>query len=87
MPRRVYNVDLDAFVSNGGILGQNCNTTLALQVIGVHDELADLLILTKDLSLFEQAVYQSSLAVIYVRDDGDISYIGANSHRAFSRFI
>ena len=34
---RVHDVDLDVVIEDGGVLGQNGDAALALQIVGVHD--------------------------------------------------
>jgi hypothetical protein len=71
--RGVHNVDLDAFVFDGRVLGQNGDAALPLQIAGVHDPVHDLLIGAVDAALLEHLVHQRGLAVVDVGDDGDIS--------------
>ena len=73
MARGVYNVDLGVAVANGGILGQDGDAPLPLQVAGVHDPVHDLLILPIDASLLEHFIHQSSLSVVHVGDNGDVA--------------
>ena len=75
MSGRVDNINFNAFIHNGGILGQDCDTTLFLDIVGVHDALRHFLILPENTALFQQFVYQSRFAMIDVRDDCYISYI------------
>ena len=70
----VDNVDLDPFVGDGGVLGQDCNASFTLQGVGVHDEFANLLIGAKYLALLQQGVDQSGLAVVHVGDDCQVAY-------------
>ena len=46
---RVDDVDLDAAIHDRRVLGQDRDAALALQLVGVHNEFADLLVLTEDL--------------------------------------
>ena len=48
----VDNVDLCIFISNCSVLGKNGNTTLSLDIIGIHDTFCHFLILTKYTALF-----------------------------------
>ena len=41
---RVHNVDFHVVVEDGGVLGQNGDAALALQVVGVHDPLDQVLV-------------------------------------------
>ena len=73
MARRVHDVDLGVAVLDGGVLGQNGDATLTLQIVGVHDTLHRLLILPVHATLLEHLVHQRGLAVVHVGDDGYVS--------------
>ena len=73
MARGVDDVDLRVAVAHSGILGQDRDAALALQIVGVHDAVDDLLIFTVDAALLEHLVDQGGLAVVNVGDDGDVS--------------
>ena len=71
--------------TTGGFL-KNKNVTLvvgteddlvpgALNIIGVHDSLNDLLIGSEHAALTKHSVYQGSLAMIHVSDNCYISYV------------
>ena len=75
MARRIDDIDLHAPVHDGGILGQDGYAFLALQRIAVHDQLAHLLVLAENLALLEQGIHQAGLAVVYMRDNSNISYV------------
>ena len=62
-----------ALVVYRGVLGQNGNAALALDVAGVHDAFLYHLIFAESTSLLEHLVNQSCLAVVNVRDDGDVA--------------
>src|SRR5262249_1006292 len=59
------------------VLGQDGDALLALQVVGVQDELAHHLVLAEDVGLLEQGIHQRGLAVVHVGDDGDVAQVGA----------
>ena len=44
MSRSIDDVDLLILVENCGVLGQNGDTTLTLDIVGVHDTLLDFLV-------------------------------------------
>ncbi len=69
----VHDVDLGLAVLDGGVLGQNGDAALALEVIGVHDAIHRLLILAVGAALLEHLVHQRGLAVVDMGDDGHIS--------------
>src|SRR4029077_16892314 len=54
-------------------LGEDGDAALALDVVGIHDALAEPLVGGKGPRLLQQAVDQRGLAVVYVRDDGDVA--------------
>ena len=51
MARSIDDVDLGIFIGNGGILGQNGDAALTLNIIGVHDAFLNLLIFSEDAGL------------------------------------
>ena len=72
-----------AGVVDGGVLGENGDALLALEVAGVHNALAglfDRVTLGERSGLPEHCVNQRGLAMIDVRDDGDISQVGTRGH-------
>ena len=71
----VDDVDLDAVVAYGGVLRQNGDAPLTLQVVAVHDTLRYILILPECAALLEHFVHQGGFAVVTVGDDGDIPQI------------
>ena len=73
MSRGVHDVDLGILIMNRGVLCQNGNTALTLQVIAVHDALLDNLIVTECAALLEHLIDQCRLAVVDVRDNCNIS--------------
>ena len=70
---RVHDVDLDLVVENGGVLGQDGDAALALQLVGVHDAVHQFLVGAKYAALAEHGVHQRGLAVVDVGDDGDVA--------------
>ena len=71
--RGVDDVDLRVAVPHGGILRHDRDAALALEVVRVHDAVDDLLIFAVNARLLEHLVDQRGLAVVDVRDNGDIS--------------
>ncbi len=76
----VDDVDGHAVVVDAGVLGQDGDAALALQVVGVEDALAHRLVLAVDVGLFQHAVDQRRLAVVYVGDDGDVADVLSLDH-------
>ena len=72
---RVDDVDLHAAVVDGGVLGQDGDAALALEIEGVHDPLHHLLVGAEDAALMQHGVDQRRLAVIDVGDDGDVANV------------
>ncbi len=76
----VDDVELHPAVMQGGVLGQDRDPLLALEVHRVHHPLGDLLALAKRPRLPQQGVDQGGLAVVDVGDDGDVSEVFAEGH-------
>jgi len=66
--------------ADGGVLGQDRNTALALQVVRVHHALGHLLVLAEHARLAEQAVDEGRLAVVHMGDDGEVAKVSACDH-------
>ena len=66
----IDNVDFGVFV-------MNCDTTLSLNIVGVHDTFLNLLIGTENTALFQKLVYQSGFTMVNVGNDGYVTYIFA----------
>ena len=73
--RGVHDVDLHVAVLDGGVLGQDGDAPLPLQVPGVHDPVLDLLVGPEGAALLEHFVHEGGLAVVNVGDDGDVSKV------------
>ena len=79
--RRVDDVDavvgVGALVEplDGRVLGQDRDAALALQVVRIHDPLAELLARVERLALAQQLVDQRGLAVVDVGDDRDVAQV------------
>jgi hypothetical protein len=69
---RVDDVDLVAVVVERGVLGEDGDAALALQIVGVHDAIGDGLVGAEGAALAKHGVDQRGLAVIDVGDDGDV---------------
>ena len=70
---RVDDVDLDVVIADAGGLGQNRDAALALEIVRVHRAVEHGLVVAENAALFEHRVDERGLAVVDVRDDGDIS--------------
>jgi hypothetical protein len=73
VPGRVDDVDLDAAVHHGGVLGQDRDALLALEFVRVEDQLADVLVGAEEPALLQQPVDERRLAVVDVGDDRDVT--------------
>ena len=63
------------FQTTRGALGQDGDPALALEIVGVHRPLLNLLVLAERAGLLQQLVDQRSLAVVDMRDDGDVAQV------------
>ena len=70
---RVHDVDQRLAVMDGGVLGQDGDAALALELVAVHRPLGDALVGAEHAALAEHRVDQRGLAVIDVGDDGDVA--------------
>ena len=62
-----------SLVVDGGVLGQDGDAALALEVVAVHRALGDALVGAEGAALVQQGVDQRGLAVVDVGDDGDVA--------------
>ena len=58
---------------DGGVLREDGDAALALEVGVVHRALGDPLVGAEDAALVQQGVDERGLAVVDVRDDGDVA--------------
>ena len=72
---RVHDIDFVALIVHGGVLGENRDAALPLQVAGIHDPIHHRLIFPIDTALLEHLVNQGRLAMVNVGDDRDISNV------------
>ena len=74
---RVDDVDAHALPGDGGVLGEDRDAALALERVGVERALLHDLAAAERAGLLEQPVDERGLAVVDVRDDGDVSDVTA----------
>ena len=74
----IDDVDLDAVIIHGSILRQNGDAALFFDGVIIHHAVADLLVLAENAALLEHLVDERGLAVVNVRDNGDIADIFTN---------
>ena len=71
--RRVDDVDQHVVVVDGGVLRENRDAALALELGVVHGALGDPLVRAERAALVQQRVDERGLAVVDVGDDGDVA--------------
>ena len=85
MAGRVDDVDVGAqftlLVADRAVLGEDRDPPLALEVVGVHHALGDVLVLRERAGLNQQLVDERRLAVVDVGDDRDVAQmLGRRGH-------
>ena len=83
---RVDDVDLDAVVLDGYVLGEDGDAALALLVIGVEHALLDLLVVTEGVGRLQHLVDEGRLAVVDVGDDCDVPDVLLEHRHLFDGF-
>ena len=58
-----------------GAFGEDGDAALALQVVGIHGALGHLLVGAEGAALAQQLIDQRGLAMVDMRDDGDVANI------------
>jgi hypothetical protein len=64
----------------GGVLGEYRNSTLALENVRVHDPVRRRGTWAERPGLLQQFVDERSLAMVDMRNDGDVSYVLSVGH-------
>ncbi len=78
----VHDVELDPVMAQGGVLGEDRDALLALQVHRVHHPLGHVLAGPERAGLPQHGVHQSGLAMVDVSDDRHVAdVISGNEHR------
>ncbi len=70
---RVHDIDFRVVIGERGVLRQNRDAALALEIVRVHHARDDFLIRAKNSALLEHGVHQRRFPVVHVGDDGDIA--------------
>ena len=78
---RVDDVQADPVVIDGRLLGEDRDPLLALEVARVHHPVDERLVRPERPGLAEHRVDERGLAVVHVRDDGDVPKLGPNRRR------
>ena len=73
MARRVDDVDQEILVVDGRVLGHDRDAALPLELVAVHGALGHALVGAERAALVQQRIDERRLAVIDVRDDGDVA--------------
>jgi hypothetical protein len=76
----VDDVDLDSAVVHGGVLGEDRDALLPLEIHRVHHPLGDVLVLPEGSGLPEHGVHERRLSVVDVGDDRHVSDVFAQGH-------
>jgi hypothetical protein len=72
VPGGIDDIDVRALVAHRAVLGEDGDAALALQVVRIHDPFLHVLVRREGARLLQQLVDQRGLAVVDVRDDGDV---------------
>ena len=80
--RCVDDVERHVAVAHRGVLREDRDALLALEVVRVHHPFGDVLVGAEGARLPQQTVDERGLAVIDVRDDRDVAQVGAYRHRS-----
>src|SRR5262245_52297041 len=73
MPRGIDDVDEDVVVANRGVLRENCDAALTLELVAVQRTLRDALVRPERSTLMQQRVDQRRLAMVDVRDNRHVA--------------
>ena len=84
MPGRVHDVDAHALVSDRRILGEDGDAALALELVRIHDALGHFRVGLENAALPEHGVDERRLAVVHVRDDGDVPDVRIQTNAPFA---
>ena len=80
----VHDVDLDALVDDGTVLGVDGDAAFTFQVVAVHDAVHDLFIGTEYIALAQECVHQRGFSSVDMGDDGYIDDLFFFVHYAFT---
>ena len=83
--RRVDDVDQQVVVVDRGVLRQDRDAALALELVAVHGALGHALVRAECAALVQHRVDERGLAVIDVGDDGDVAAIRVGDRGRISR--
>ena len=83
----IDNIDLDAVVIHGCILGKDGDAALPLDVAGIHDPLGHCLIVPEDAGLAQEVVHKRRLAVVDMGYNRDVPDILSCLHNSLPSFL
>ena len=73
--RRVNDINLCTLIIDRDVLGENRDTSFTLQFIVIQNQVASLLILTKEISGEQHLIDQRRLSVVHVRNNRNVSNV------------
>ena len=80
--RRIHDVNFRPAEEKCRVLGQDGDAALAFQLVRIHHALDHRFVGAEDAALFQHGVHQRGLAVVHVRDNGDVANL--LTHDSFS---
>ena len=80
MPRRIDDVDTPVLPVDGGVLRQDRDASLALEIVRIHHALRHGRPLVERAGLLQQPVDEGRLAVVDMRDDRDVANFLGREH-------
>ncbi|GBE30088.1 hypothetical protein BMS3Bbin04_01114 [bacterium BMS3Bbin04] len=77
----IHDVDRGPLPIDRSVFGHDGDAFFALEIIAVHNTFLDSLIGTEQTRLMQHPINECSLAMINVRNDGQVAQIFASSYR------
>ena len=81
----IHDIDARVLPHHRGRLGQDRDAAFALEIIGIHRALDHALVLAERARLLQQPIDQRRLAVVDMRDNGDVSKIHCEFQKSKAR--
>ncbi len=79
---RIDDVEPDVAILDRGVLGQNGDPLLPLEIHRVHDAISDILVDPERPGLTQHRIDQRRFAVVDMGDDGQVSQVRTGDHRS-----